>query len=310
MGAPHQEVEAERGGEQHVVEADEEAEAKGGAREQAEGGGTALLPERERPEGEEQEELRHRLCDRIAREPDLDDVHGEEQPRDEGDRRPEDAPPGEEDGEGAEHAEEARGGQGSAHAHGLEQVRAKGGKEMEELGHDASRLRAVEGHAHEPPPRRLAALRRAVEEADVLPGDREHDGIHVRDTARTRDQRHRRNIGAGIAAAHHVFAGPRLQGERGEQDGERGDHGAEPGPSRPAAARASTNGGEDGPHRRERSHHQRCAHRREAAHLAEHESGPRGEGHAGRYDEEQRLVQREPGAVLRAQAWRGRRGPG
>ena len=236
----------------------------------------ALLPERERQQGEEHQELRHRLGDRVPREPDLDHVDGQEQRRQQRHRRPEHAAPGEEHGQRAQHAEDAGGGQGAPHAHGLEQIGAEGGEQVEELGHDAPVSRALEGHAHEAAPGESALSGCGRRAPTSSRGIERTTGSTYAIAARARDEGHGRDVDAGIAAAHHVFAGPRLEGERDGEHGEGGRERARPGPGR-AGRSAAFRGGRatSASHRRERARHQRRPREREAADLRRARAPPR-----------------------------------
>ena len=98
-----------------------------------------------------------------------------------------------------------------------------------------------------------AAAGVAEEELRSSRGDREHHRVHVRDAAGPRDLAHRGDVGAGIAAADEVFAGPRLQaeGERQQRERERrharraraAPRRTEPAPRQQGASKA---GGADG----------------------------------------------------------------
>ena len=104
-------------------------------------------------------------------------------------------------------AEDARRRQRAAHSQRLEEVGPERGEQVEELGDHTPRFGPLERHAHEPAPR--AAV--AVEQAEVLARDREDDGVDVGDPSRAADQGHGGDVRAGVAPAHHVFAGPRLE---------------------------------------------------------------------------------------------------
>ena len=77
--AAHEQIQRDRGQEQHVVDPDEQRQAQRGTRERTPGGVAALVPVEEREQRQEDEELRHRLGHGVPREPHLHDVRGEQQ---------------------------------------------------------------------------------------------------------------------------------------------------------------------------------------------------------------------------------------
>ena len=117
---------------------------------------------------------------------------------------------------------------------------------MEELGDHAPGLRPLEGEAHEAAPRVVRPLGMAVEQLEVLGGDREHRGVDVRDAAGAGDASHRRHVDAGVAPPQQVFAGPRVEREAQDGDRHRRPGLGRRGQAAPRRARAAAAEDEDG----------------------------------------------------------------
>ena len=224
MRAPDQHVERQRRKQQHAVDSHQQRQTQRHPEEGPEAGRRALFPVRERQQRHEDQELRDGFRDRVAGEPDLHDVRGEEQGGQQRRGVAEQAAQRKEDAQRAEDPKDRRCRERTSHAHGLEQEGPEGGEQVEELGEDAARLRALQGEPHEAAPVEVGTRGVAIEQLDVLLRDRQDGRVGVGDAARARDQAHRADVGAGIAPAQQVLARPSLQA-KGEQQHDQGGSG-------------------------------------------------------------------------------------
>jgi hypothetical protein len=170
---------------------------------------------------------------------------------------------------------------------------------VEELREHAACLGTLQVEAHEARPREVGQLGVPEEELDVLRGDRKDRRVRVHDTARARDERHCRDVGAGVAPADQVLARPRLEREREHEHERRGEQGAPT--RRPLERPGQPLASEQRRRRREERDQPRRREQAEAAQLRERERDPGRRRRAARHRQEQRLVERDLPPLARRQ---------